>query len=249
MPLSESRAAEPHRAQSAIDHRAVARRHLRMPRCVTANPSPRCPACRLPPRWCICEAHQPVACPLGIDVLMHYCELHRPSSTGKLIHRLVPASGCFVAGGGRPLDRGTVVRPGRELWILHPHGELPPTGATPEGTQVLLIDGSWKQASDLLRSVSSWGRMVRLPMSGSSRFLLRTQQGENQFSTIEALLFLLDSFGLHDAHARLNLQFELHVYASLLARGKRAEARQYLVNSPVRTAFPAFVAKLDPGRD
>ena len=107
---------------------------------------------------------------------MHYCELHRPSSTGKLIQRLVPASGCFVAGGGRPLDRGTVVRPGRELWILHPHGELPPTGATPEGTQVLLIDGSWKQASDLLRSVSSWGRMVRLPMSGSSRFLLRTKQ-------------------------------------------------------------------------
>jgi len=219
-----------------------------MPRCVTAHPSLRCPACRLPPRWCICEAYQPVACPLGIDVLMHYCEVHRPSSTGHLIHRLVPASGCFIGGGGRPVDRAEVLRPGRELWILHPQGEPPPAGAAPEGTQVLLIDGSWKQASDLLRTISGWGRTVRLPMAGASRFLLRAQQSDVQFSTIEALLFLLDSFGLTDAHARLNLQFELHVYANLLARGKRAEARQFLVNSPVRTAFPGLVTKLDPGR-
>ena len=180
---------------------------------------------------------------------MHYCEIHRPSSTGQLINRLILDSRRFVAGGGRPIDRAHIRRPGRDLWILHPHGELPPAGATPETTQVLLIDGSWKQASDLLRPLVGWGRTVRLPLSGTSRFQLRTQQGDNQFSTIEALLFLLASFGLTDAHAQLSLQFELHVYASLLARGKRTEARQYLLDSPVRTAFPALVAKLDPGRD
>jgi len=212
------------------------------------SPYARCPACRLPRRWCICDAYRPEVCPLGIDVLMHYCEVHRPSSTGALINRLVPESRCFVAGGGRPIDRAAVQRPDRELWILHPQGEPPPSSAVPENTQVLLIDGSWKQASDLLRSLAGWGRTVRLPLSGASRFRLRTQQGDNQFSTIEALLFLLDSFGLHEAHAQLDLQFELHVYAGLLARGKRAEARQYLVDSPVRSALPELVARLDPGR-
>ncbi len=203
----------------------------------------------MPLRWCICEAYQPVSSPLAIDVLMHYCEVHRPSSTGHLINHLLPASGHFIAGGGRPLDRAAIHRPDRDLWILHPKGELPPPDAAPACTQILLIDGSWKQASDLLRPLKGWGRTVRLPMSGSSRFWLRTQQSDGQFSTIEALLFLLASFGLAEAHAQLNLQFELHVYAGLLARGKQAEARRYLAGSPVREAFPALVAKLDPSAD
>ena len=219
-----------------------------MPRCVTAHPSPRCPACRLPARWCICEAYRPAACPLAVDVLMHYCEVHRPSSTGHLIKRLLPAAGLHIGGGGRPLDRAAIVRPGRELWILHPHGEPPPDDARAEQVQVLLIDGSWKQASDLLRSLGGWGRTVSLPMSGASRFHLRAQQSDHQFSTIEALLFLLARFGLAEVHAQLTLQFELHVYAGLLARGKFPEARQYLLDSPVRAALPDLVGKLDPGR-
>ncbi|HLP01270.1 MAG TPA: tRNA-uridine aminocarboxypropyltransferase [Opitutaceae bacterium] len=220
-----------------------------MPRAVVARPSPRCPACRLPPRWCICAAHRPVAVPLAVDVLMHYCEQHRPSSTGHLVKRLLPDTGLFIGGGGRPLDRGAIVRPGRELWILHPQGELPPADARPETTQILLIDGSWKQASDLLRALAGWGRTVRLPMSGESRFHLRTQQADHQFSTIEALLFLLARFELTTAHDEIRRQFELHVFAGLLARGKQADARRYLAASPAREAFPELIARLDPRRD
>lgn len=180
---------------------------------------------------------------------MHYCEQHRPSSTGHLVKRLLPDTGLFIGGGGRPLDRATIARPGRELWILHPQGELPPEDARPETTQILLIDGSWKQASDLLRTLVGWGRTVRLPMSGESRFHLRTQQGDHQFSTIEALLFLLARFELTAAHDEIRRQFELHVFAGLLARGKRADARNYLETSPARDAFPELIARLDPRRD
>lgn len=179
---------------------------------------------------------------------MHYCEVHRPSSTGHLIKRLLPATGLYIGGGGRVIDRATVVRPDRELWILHPQGKLPPADAKPDNVQVLLIDGSWKQASDLLRSINGWGRTVRLPMSGTSRFQLRTQQSDHQFSTIEALLFLLESFGLAETHAQLRLQLELHVFAGLLARGKQADARRFLESSPARDAFPDLVARLDPPR-
>lgn len=177
---------------------------------------------------------------------MHYCEVHRPSSTGHLIKRLLPESRLMIGGGGRPLDRAALVRPDRELWLLHPQGQLPPADAKPESVQVLLIDGSWKQASDLLRSIKGWGRSVRLPMSGTSRFQLRTQQGDNQFSTVEALLFLLAGFGLDTAHTTLRRQFELHVFAGLLARGKQADARRFLADSPAREAFPELIARLDP---
>lgn len=178
---------------------------------------------------------------------MHYCEVHRPSSTGHLIRRLLPEARLYIGGGGRPLDRAALLRPDRELWILHPQGELPPPDARPEAVQALLIDGSWKQASDLLRSITGWGRTVRLPMSGTSRFRLRTQQADHQFSTVEALLFLLEAFGLGPAHHTLRLQFELHVFAGLLARGKQAEARRFLTDSPARDAFPDIIARLDPG--
>ncbi len=219
-----------------------------MPRAVVARPSPRCPACRLPPRWCICAAHRPLALPLAVDVLMHYCEQYRPSSTGHLVKRLLPDTSLFIGGGGRALERDRIVRPGRELWILHPQGELPPADATPQTTQVLLIDGSWKQASDLLRDLAGWGRTVRLPMSGESRFQLRAQQADHQFSTIESLLFLLVRFDLLEAHAELRRQFELHVFAGLLSRGRRAEARRYLADSPAQEAYPELITRLDPSR-
>ncbi len=222
------------------------RPHRGMSRAVCARPSPRCPACRLPPRWCVCAAQQTIAPPLAVDVLMHYCEVYKPSSTGHLIKRLLPDSRLFIGGGGRPLDRGQIARPDRDLWILHPAGELPPPGASAANTQVLLIDGSWKQASDLLRSLTGWGRTVRLPMSGTSRFHLRAQQSDHQFSTVEALLFLFDWFGLDAAHTALRDQFELHVFAGLLSRGKQVDARRYLAESPARAAFPELVARLDP---
>lgn len=202
----------------------------------------------MPPRWCICEGLRPLTCPLGIDVLMHFCEANRPSSTGHLINRLIPDSRIHLAGGGRQPDHTQILRPGKTLWILHPQGHLPPAGATPENLQVLLIDGSWKQASDLMRSVGTLGKAIRLPMSGESRYRLRAQKDDGKFSTIEALMFLLSTLGLHREEAQLRLDFELHVYAGLLARGRPPDARRFLVDSPVRTAFPDLVARLDPWR-
>ena len=92
------------------------------------------------------------------------------------------------------------------------------------------------------------GRRVRLPMTGESRYWLRAQQEGGRFSTVEALLFLLRSFGLTAAHEALRLQFELHVYASLRARGRKEVAEEYLRESPVRAAFPDLPTLLNVRR-
>ena len=42
----------------------------------------------------------------------------------------------------------------------------------------------------------------------------------------------------------LDRQFELHVYASLCARGKKAAAQEFLQTSPIRTAFPELLTRL-----
>jgi DTW domain-containing protein YfiP len=217
-------------------------------RSVVLKSSARCPHCQLPPRWCICAAHQDIRCPLAIDVLMHHRERFRPSSTGNLIQQVFPDSRQHLWRRERRLTGADVRQPGCELWILHPQGETVPVDVPPEQVQVLLLDGSWREASAIAQEIGSWGRLVSLPMSGESRYWLRTQADAARFSTAEALLFLLQTFGLRAAQEAFRLQFELHVYASLRARGHKAEALEFLATSPIARAFPDLLAQLDERR-
>lgn len=202
----------------------------------------------MPPRWCVCAVQRSEACPLHVDVLQHVLEAHRPSSTGNLIPRVVDGARVHAYRRERPLVRAEIVRPeAGELWILHPNGEEPPAPAISAMAggrlQVLLLDASWAQAGGMMEQVKDWGRRVRLPMAGRSRYALRAQNGEGRFSTFEALLFLLEALGHAEPAERLRLQFEVHVYAGLCSRGRKLEAEAYLEESPVRDAFPELLAE------
>ena len=215
-----------------------------MARSVILESTPRCDRCRFTSRWCICAGLQTIACPLQVDVLIHRREFWRPTSTGRLINRVLPASRGQVFEREAPPRREAIVAPGRELWVMHPRGEPLPSGAVPSAVQVLLLDGSWREAASMLPVVETWGRRVRLPMTGPSRYQLRAQQEGGKYSTIEALIFLLDALGLSGEAAQLRLQFELHVYAGLRTRGAKAVAEKFLATSPVREAFPELLARL-----
>lgn len=183
--------------------------------------------------------------PLAVDVLVHHRERFRPSSTGTLINRIIADSRQIDWRRERRITAVDVQRPGRELWILHPNGEpLPSRLPDPAGVQVLLLDGSWRETSAMGQEVRSWGRPVSLPMAGASRYWLRAQADDGRFSTAEALLFLLERFGLTNARDELARQFELHVYASLRARGHKAAAEEFLATSVIRGEFAEFLAQL-----
>lgn len=219
-----------------------------MARSVVLRKSVRCPQCQLPPRWCICAAQRDIASPLGVTVLQHFMESYRPSSTGHLIKRVLPAAGLHLYRKEHPPARADLAPAEKEIWILHPNGEPMPTNADLAHVQAVLIDGTWVQATEMARAVAPPARRVSLPMVGESRYWLRAQSGPGRFSTVEALLFLLKAVGLADVHAQLRLQFELHVFASLCARGQKATALDYLVASPVQEAFPELIAKLTRSR-
>lgn len=217
-------------------------------RSVIRRSTPRCPLCLLPPRWCICAAQRAIACPLQIDLLTHQRELTRPSSTGNLIKRLLPATQQHGWRADVPVAEGAVVAPGKELWILHPNGEPVPASGDLASTQVLLLDGNWSEASAMANQIGGWGRLVSLPMQGESRFWLRTQQDGGRFSTVEALMFLLDAVGLSAVSAELRIQFELHVYAGLRSRGRTDLAAEFLAGSVIQTALTDYLAQLHTRR-
>ncbi len=136
------------------------------------------------------------------------------------------------------------MRPGRSLWILHPRGEPLPAGEPPAGLQVLLLDGSWREAARMSLAVAPWGRLVRLPMTGPGRYRLRTPAHEGKYSTVESLMFLFAALGLTKEETQLRLQFELHVYAGLRSRGAKAKADEFLATSPIRDAFPELLRQM-----
>jgi DTW domain-containing protein YfiP len=219
-----------------------------MGRSVVLAGAARCPRCSQPPRWCVCDAFPAVHTRLAVHVLIHRSERHKPSSTGTLVARSVAGAvshvyqkaSRHVPASGLSAD---AVKPGRELWILHPRGE--PLRAEPQATddargdchQILLLDGTWRQAGDMLRTVEGLGRCVRLPDAAAapSRYWLRDQPEPGHLSTAEALAGVLQAVGEPTAARQLRLHFELHVYATLLARGKREMAERYLGLSPLLT--------------
>ena len=217
-------------------------------RSVVRGTTLRCDRCRLPPRWCVCAGLREVRCPLQIDILAHHRERHRPSSTGNLIQRVLPEARHHVWRRERQIQVDELRVPGRELWIVHPHGGPVPDGAAPADVQVVMLDGSWGETSAMVREIVSWGRTVSLPMAGESRYWLRAQQDGGRFSTVEALMFLLHRFGFAEEHDVLREQFELHVYASLRARGRKETAAEFLAGSMIASAFSALLAQLQVRR-
>jgi DTW domain-containing protein YfiP len=233
-----------------------------MGRSVVLAGAARCPRCSLPPRWCTCDMLPPVKTQLMVQVLIHRLEQCRPSSTGNLVGRAVAGTLChvfqrgnrFFPETGYPAD---ALEAGRDLWVLHPSGDpLPESAATdasalqPPAT-VLLLDGSWRQAGEMLASMHGRGRCVRLPdaaTSEPSRYWLRNQARPDQLCTAEALMGVLTAVGEHEAARRLRLHFELHVYATLRVRGHRELAERYLGHSPLLTEAPDALDRLHARR-
>lgn len=200
----------------------------------------------------MCDMLPPVETRLTVHVLIHRHEQRKPSSTGALVGRAVSGAAChvyqretrFFPAAGFPAH---AIEADRDLWILHPSGEPLPVlpeplaGSQQPSPAILLLDGTWPQARELLRAMDGVGRCVRLPDDAAheaSRYWLRDQPGPAQLSTAEALMSVFTAVGETEAERRLRLHFELHVYATLLSRGKREMAERYLGHSPLLTEAP-----------
>ena len=61
---------------------------------------------------------------------------------------------------------------------------------------------------------------------------------------METLLAVLAALGERAAEAQLRLHFELQVYATSLARGRKWPAAEYLEASPIKAALPEFLSRL-----
>jgi DTW domain-containing protein YfiP len=102
----------------------------------------------------------------------------------------------------------------------------------------------------MVHTVERMGRCVSLPEPTATpgRYWLRDQPAPTHLSTAEALIGAFQALGDTTAERRLRLHFELHVYATLLSRGRREMAERYLGHSPLLAEIPEFLDRLTARR-
>lgn len=147
-----------------------------------------CSRCERPLRTCLCAWVRPVANRLPLLVLQHPAETRQAKGTAKLLQLSLANVQVAV---GEVFDDAQLAR------LLHPSAALLfPTAAAAVGRahappgQLVLLDGTWRQARALLRLNP---RLRALPRRGlpaaalpPARYTIRRAQQPDQRSTLEA---------------------------------------------------------------
>jgi len=170
----------------------------------------RCKACWLLKRECMCGEVVPVSLPIDFNVLLHYKEYLRISNTGHLLTLTNPGSRLLVEGKEgddarlAELEAAAVKDPYSVVALMPCAGALSVSELKQKrkehGTngrlQVILLDGTWRQARALNRRVSE--KVVRVRVEVADRptfFRLRQRTRADGISTIEAALWLVEDWG------------------------------------------------------
>lgn len=172
--------------------------------------SDRCPHCLLRREDCLCADLHKMANTTPVLVVRHNLERHKPSNTVRLaalcLHniRVVDHGQPHVP----PLDMAALLAPGAAL--LFPDRDPWPADR-PAPTQLVVVDGSWRQARKMVQSLAGLWQLPRFSLVGGPPpgRRLRTPPHPDGMSTVEALALALGVLDgprvqehLLDAHAR-----------------------------------------------
>lgn len=193
--------------------------------------SERCAGCRLSPSHCICALRPDLPTHSGVCLIMADIEALKPSNTGWLIADVVQDT--FAFGWARtevdpallalladPQWQPVVVFPGEFVDARRVIHAVPAMSGDASGEQVkrplfILLDGTWPEASKMLRKSPYLDRFPVLSLQSEqlSRYKLRRSKRDDHFCTAEvAALCLALSGGASDSHAAQTLEAYLDVF-------------------------------------
>jgi DTW domain-containing protein len=192
-----------------------------------------CPRCHLPLssclcRWVVCTDNQ-----WPVLVLQHPSEAAHAKGSARLLGLSLQRVRCVVVGSeGDDALESALGPPGHSL-LLFP-AEAPTPGSAPraEGginlaprpAQLVLLDGTWRQARQMLRASPRLQALPRLPLADPppSRYAIRrAQQPQHQRSTLEAACLALGQLEGRPGHYAPLLQAFSGWVAEVAARARR----------------------------
>ena len=155
----------------------------------------RCPGCGLPVHLCVCRLAPVLECSTEFVIVSHVKEMVRASNTARLVRLALPDTRIFLRGSRwENIPPSEFRRENGFVFLLYPSDDariiddaFVKAHAGP--WQVVVPDGSWRQASGAVRREEGLRNLprIKLPPGPPSRYVLRTQAFPDRVSTFEAV--------------------------------------------------------------
>ena len=180
----------------------------------------RCARCRLHTDRCICAALPDLAVPIPLVLVQHWKEARKPTSTGGLLCRLATACDQRIYGQrDRPFHADGLNH--KDTWLVFPAREPADPLPTVPPRQLVVVDGTWGQASRLVRRIPALARLPRLSFSCPAREVprLRLPHAPEARSTMEAVADAYRMLGHPHFATQLEAVHDRYVLETLRQRG------------------------------
>ncbi len=189
-----------------------------MPRFATAVA--RCPRCKLQPARCICADLPRLTSPVSVVVVQHWKEARKPTSTGHLLGSVL--TNCRIERyGDQDYAFDATAVEGPDTYLVFPPRDPPDALPTHAPQKIVLLDGTWSQASRMANRVPGVVGLPRLSFADEARpcVRLRVPHLPEARSTIEAAASAFRWLGDPETAAALESIHDLYVRHTMAQRG------------------------------
>jgi DTW domain-containing protein len=179
----------------------------------------RCPKCYLREGYCLCGLLSPLPTRTELVIVRHAHEGWKSTNTARIACLALPKARMveYPPEGPPPLDWLSA-----QAWLLFPEdGAGAPLAPPP--TQLVILDGTWRQARKMLRRMPALGALPRLslpPRSAAAARLRRSPHAAVR-STLEAIADALNGLEGEPVSQALHALHDEYVARVLHARGWR----------------------------
>ncbi len=177
--------------------------------------------------FCICDAIPTLALRTRVCLVIHANELKKSSNTGRLALRALVNSEMRVRGElGEPLDLSDLLGDGYRTFLFYPSRDAVELNESllrndPRPVQLIVPDGSWRQAGKLLYRHPELKDVPRVKLGDSKtpKYYLRAQHRPEGMATLQAIAHGLGVIEGARVEAELMKLYDAKIERTLMAKG------------------------------
>ncbi len=174
-----------------------------------------CSACRYPLKTCVCSAAETIDSDVQFLIIQHNKEAHHAKNTARLTCLVLPATGVIISAEDVAQQLSAYLKQKRSPAVIYPsENSIALESGAHDGHHDLyiLLDGSWKQAFGLWKSLPQLHSLPQYHFENAppSEYEIRHTKFDKSLSTLEAVAYTLTT--VSDTHAgplyRLQQKFQ-----------------------------------------
>lgn len=177
-----------------------------------------CSACHYPLKTCVCSAAETIDSDVQFLIIQHNKEAHHAKNTARLVRLALPATGIIISGTGDMAQQlSEYLQQSRAPALIYPSDTSVPLESDTRSARhdlYILLDGSWKQAYGLWKSLPQLHNLPQYHFENApvSEYEIRHTKFDKSLSTLEAAAYTLTTVSDTPATPLYRLQHKLQSF-------------------------------------